>query len=400
LGWFLFFYGAMGKHIRTRSIHSGEEKNRSNRGVPPSIALTSTFFFKNVSELERHKDKSEQREEYGRYHNPTRAVAERKLADLEEAEDAILCSSGMYAIAITLLRILKPGDHLLILDEMYHRTEDLCSSVLARFGIEISVVKSCNLDSLRSSIQENTRLFLFETPTNPHLYVQDLESIVSICKERKIKTMVDATFASPVNLLPLRFGVDIVVHSCTKYLAGHNDVLAGVILARRSIIESIRELHFTIGGTLDAHSSYLLIRGLKTLPLRVSYQNTSAEAIANFLSAQPGVRKVFYPSLPAHPNLEIAKRQMRGFGGVVSFDLGSPERAKKFIDALSIPYIAPSLGGTESLVIPYSVVVPPAPEEIESGKFSIEPGLVRLSVGLEDQSDLIEDLAQALKALL
>jgi cystathionine gamma-synthase len=389
----------MAKHIRTRSIHAGEEKDRESRGIPPAIALTSTYFFKNVDELQRHKDQTEPRQEYGRYHNPTRAVAERKLADLEGADDAILCSSGMYALTITLLRILKPGDHLLVLDEMYHRTQDLCASVLTKFGVEVSVVKSCSLDSLRSSIKENTRLFLFETPTNPHLYVQDLESIAALCKDRKVKTMVDATFASPINLLPLKFGIDIVVHSCTKYLAGHNDVMAGVILSRRSIIESIRELHFTIGGTLDAHSSYLLIRGLKTLPLRVAHQNASADGIAVFLTAQPGVKKVFYPSLPSHPNVEIAKRQMTGFGGVISFDVGTAQRAKKFVDALSIPYIAPSLGGAESLVIPYSVVVPPSPQEVESGNFAIEPGLVRLSVGFEDREDLIEDISHALKAL-
>ncbi len=305
----------------------------------------------------------------------------------------------MYALTVTLLRILKPGDHLLILDEMYHRSQDLCASVLSKFGIEISVVKSSDLDSLRSSIKENTRLFLFETPTNPHLYVQDLESIAALCKERKVKTIVDATFASPINLLPLKFGIDIVIHSCTKYLAGHNDVMAGVILSRKSIIESIRELHFTIGGTLDAHSSYLLIRGLKTLPLRIAHQNASAESIANFLAVQPEIKKVFYPSLPSHPNAEIAKRQMSGFGGVISFDLGSADRAKKFVDALSIPYIAPSLGGAESLVIPYSIVVPPTAQEIESGNFSIEPGLVRLSVGFEDGKDLTEDLAHALQAL-
>ncbi len=394
-----YFTSPMQKRIRTRSIHSGEKKDRENRGIPPAVALASTFFFKNVDELERHKDKSDPREEYGRYQNPTRAVAEQKLADLEGAEDAIVCSSGMYAIAITLLRILKPGDHILILDEMYHRTEELCSGLIAKFGVEISIVKSCNLESLRSSIKENTRLFLFETPTNPHLYVQDIEAIVSLCKERKVKTIVDATFASPMNVQPLKFGVDIVIHSCTKYLAGHNDVMAGVILARKSIVESIRELHFTIGGTLDAHSSYLLIRGLKTLPLRIAHQNAVAEEIAFFLASQPAVKKVFYPSLPNHPNSGVAKRQMSGFGGVISFDLGTKARAKKFVDALFIPYIAPSLGGTESLVIPYSIVVPPTIQEIETGKFKIEPGLVRLSVGLEDKEDLIEDIINALKAV-
>ncbi len=389
----------MGKNIRTRSVHAGEEKDRQSRGIPPAVALTSTFFFKNVDELQRHKDETELREEYGRYHNQTRAVAERKLADLEGAEDAILCSSGMYAITVTLLRILKPGDHLLILDEMYHRTQDLCASVLTKYGIGVSVVKSGSIESLRSSIRENTRLFLFETPTNPHLFVQDLEAISALCRERKVKTMVDATFASPVNLLPLKFGIDIVVHSCTKYLAGHNDLMAGAILSRKSIIASIRELHFTIGGTLDAHSSYLLIRGLKTLPMRVAHQNGSAEAIANVLAARPEVAKVFYPSLQSHPNHEVAKRQMSGFGGVVSFDLGSADRAKKFVDGLTIPYIAPSLGGAESLVIPYSVVVPPTSEEVASGTYAIEPGLVRLSVGLEDREDLIEDVSHALNKL-
>lgn len=386
----------MAKHIRTRSIHSGENKDRSSRGIPPAVALTSSFFFRNSDELQRHKEKTDPRDEYGRYHNPTRAIAERKLADLEGAEDAILCSSGMYAIAVTLLRILKPGDHLLLLDEMYHRTEELCNAVLVKFGIEVSVVRSCDLDALRKAIRQNTKLFLFESPTNPHLYIQDIEAIVAICKERRVKTMIDSTFASPVNLLPLSYGVDIIIHSCTKYLAGHNDVLAGVILSRRSIIESVRELHFTLGGTLDAHSAYLLIRGLKTLPLRVTYQNELAEAIAQFLANQPGIKKVFYPSLSGHPNSEVAKRQMNGYGGVVSFDLGSVERAKKFVDALTIPYIAPSVGGTESLVIPYSIVVPPSLEETASGGSKIEPGLVRISVGLEDKNDLLEDLRNAL----
>lgn len=389
----------MGRQLRTRSVHSGEKKDRLNRGIPPSIALASTFFFKNVAELERHKDKSDPREEYGRYQNPTRAVAEQKIADLEGAEDAIVCSSGMYAIAITLLRFLKPGDHLLILDEMYHRTEELCATLLTKFGVSVSVVESTRLDSLRSSIRDTTRVFLFESPTNPHVFVQDIEGIVSICRDRKVRTIVDATFASPVNLQPLRMGVDAVIHSCTKYLAGHNDVLAGAIASRKSIIESIRELHFTVGGTLDAHSSYLLIRGLKTLPLRVMYQNELTTEIARYLASQPAVKKVFYPSLPDHPNAAIAQRQMTGFGGVLSFDLGSKERARKFVDALSLPYIAPSLGGTESLVIPYSVVVPPTAQESETGKFRIEPGLVRFSVGLEDKDDLLEDLAQALKTL-
>ncbi|HTR81955.1 MAG TPA: PLP-dependent aspartate aminotransferase family protein [Bacteroidota bacterium] len=389
----------MKKSIQTDGVHSGESKDRFNRGVPPVVALTSTFFFKNVEELARHKDGTEPREEYGRYQNPTRATAERKLADLEGADDAILCSSGMYAIAVTLLRILKPGDHLLVLDEMYHRTEDFFTSVLVKFGVEVSVVKSGDLNSLRKAIKENSRLFLFEFPTNPHLYVQDLTQVVALCKEARVKTMVDATLASPVNVLPLQHGVDIVVHSCTKYLAGHNDLLAGVILSRKSIIASVRELHYTIGGVLDAHSSYLLIRGLKTLSLRMAHQNAVGESIASFLSEQSGVKKVFYPSLPGHPNYETAKRLMGGFGGVVAFDLGSAERAKKFVDALTIPYIAPSLGGTESLVIPYSVVVPPSSDEISSGVPRIEPGLVRLSVGLEAKEDLLEDIAKALKTL-
>ncbi len=389
----------MSKQIRTRAVHSGEKRDRLSRGVPTEVSLTSTFFFRDSEELQRHKDGIELREEYGRYHNPTRTAAERTLADLEGAEDAILCSSGMYAIGVTLLRILKPGDHLIVLDELYHRTQELCHSVLVKFGVEVSSVQSCDVASLRGAIKENTRLFLFESPTNPHLYVQDIEAIVAICKERKIKTMVDATLGSPMNVLPLKFGVDIVVHSCTKYLAGHNDLLAGVVLSRKSIIASVRELHFTLGGVLDAHSSYLLIRGIKTLPVRIAHQNSVAASIANFLSLQPAVRRVFYPSIASQPNSDVAKRQMTGFGGVVSFDLGSVDAAKKFVDALTIPYIAPSLGGTESLVIPYSVVVPPTLEESTSGDFKIEPGLVRLSVGLEDQDDLMEDVARALRAI-
>ncbi len=389
----------MEKKIRTRVVHSGEERDRSSRGVPTEVSLASTFFFHDSEELQRHKEGTEPREEYGRYHNPTRAAAERKLADLEGAEDAILCSSGMYALGVTLLRILKPGDHLIVLDELYHRTQELCHAVLAKFGVEVSTVNSCDLASLRGAIKENTRLFLFESPTNPHLYAQDIEAIVAICKERKIKTLIDATLGSPINVLPLKFGVDIVVHSCTKYLAGHNDLLAGVVLARKSIIASIRELHFTLGGVLDAHSSYLLIRGIKTLPVRIAHQNSAAAAIAEFLSHQTVVHRVFYPSLPSQPNSDIAKHEMTGFGGVISFDLGSVGAAKKFVDALTIPYIAPSLGGTESLVIPYSVVVPPTLEESTSGDFHIEPGLVRLSVGLEDKDDLLEDVRHALEAI-
>jgi cystathionine gamma-synthase len=385
------------ENFSSKAVHSGEGKGRTGRSVPTPVVHSSTYFFRDVAELVEHEAKRELREEYGRYHNLTRSVAEAKLARLENGEDAILFSSGMAAIMTTFLALLDQGSHIVITDEAYHKTKELCDRILAKMGVEVSVVEIGNYDALIGSVRPNTRFFFSETPTNPHLYILDVQKTAKIGRKYKITTIVDSTIASPYNLQPLKYGIDLVIHSATKYLGGHNDLLAGVAVGSKGMIERIREIHGILGAVADPNTSYMLVRSLKTLPLRMRMHNENAMSVARFLEKQKRVRRVYYPGLKSHPGHEIAKNQMRGFGGLVSFDLGSLETATRFVNHLKIPYVAVSFGGAESLVEPYAVVAGSAWKS--KGSKEVENGLVRLSVGIEDPEDLIQDLKQAFTQL-
>jgi cystathionine gamma-synthase len=325
------------------------------------------------------------------------ADCEARLAALDHGQAAILYASGMAAVTSVLLAMLPTGTHVVIGDDCYRRTRQFCLTFLKRLGIATTVVPMGDSSALESAIQPNTRLIVSESPTNPYLRCVDLVRLVEIARRHGVKTLIDATFATPINQHPLDFGVDLVVHSATKYLGGHNDLLAGVVVGEVGLIDSLRQALGVLGGVSDPHTAALLTRGLKTLALRVQRQNQNGQAIATYLEAHPRVKRVWYPGLASHPDHVVAASQMLGFGGVVSFEIdGSLEDTSRFIDALTIPLIAASLGGVETLVEQPALMSYYELSSEERLAVGIKDNLVRLSLGIEDTADLIADLGQAL----
>ena len=381
----------------TKSVHSGEYVYNDKYAITTPIYQTATYTFENTAQLcDFFEGRSHRISEYGRYGNPTQEVAEHKLRELENAEAALLFPSGMSAVTTAIFALCKMGDHIVITSDSYRRTRQFVRQVMNRYGVSFSFTAP-DADSIEKEIRENTRLIISESPTNPYLRVVDLEKIVAIGKKHRIKIMIDATLATPYNFKPIDYGVDIVTHSVTKYLSGHNDVLAGVLLGKATLISAIKELQAIIGGVPDPNSSYLIIRGLKTFPLRMQRQNESAMAIAKFLEDHPKIEKVWYPGLESHPDHKVAAKYMKGFGGVVSFQIkGDLKKGSRFIDAMKIPKIAPSIGGVESLIEQPSLMSYYELSTEEREKIGIYDNLVRFSIGIEDVDDLLKDLKQAL----
>ncbi|WP_089722176.1 trans-sulfuration enzyme family protein [Candidatus Entotheonella palauensis] len=384
----------------TRAVHSGERQHRLSDAVTVPVYQTSTYVFESTQQLIDFKEGRIEKGEYGRYGNPTVRQAEQKIAELDHAQDAILWASGMCAMTSLLLTILQTGQHMIITSDSYRRTQQFCSGMLRRFGIDVSIVPPGDPDAIEAAVCPNTRLILTESPTNPFLYVIDLEKLVEIAKRHRIRTVIDSTLAAPYNQNPLDFGIDLVMHSATKYLAGHNDLLAGVVVGKAGMIDALRESQGILGGITDPNSAYLLLRGLKSFALRMAQHNANGAALASFLEAHPKVRRVYYPGLKSHPSHAVARAQMRGFGGLVSFELDATmAQTGAFIDALELPYMAPSLGGVESLVEQPAIVsyYEMAPEERH--QIGISDSLVRYAAGIEDTDDLLTDVEQALKVL-
>ncbi|HET9752202.1 MAG TPA: PLP-dependent aspartate aminotransferase family protein [Myxococcales bacterium] len=387
--------------LGTLAVHGGEARAKAYDSVTTPIVISATYAFENTAEIERYFNGDIEREEYGRYGNPTVRAAEKKLAALEAADDAALFGSGMAAATTALLELLKTGDHVVLTKDCYRRTRQFVLRFLARMGIESTLVEPGDEAALQAALRPGrTKVILAESPTNPYLRVADLSVFArarDACPGSNL--IIDGTFATPVNQRPLERGADLVVHSATKYLGGHNDLLAGAVCGRQGLVQAIKDLRGVLGGVLDPQSAFLLIRGLKTLPLRVERQNQTALRIASWLERHPRVQRVFYPGLPSHPDHAIAVRQMRGFGGVVSFRvLGDAQATSRVIDACKLATIAPSLGATETLIeqpayMSYFELTPGEREAI-----GIFDDLVRLSVGLEAPDDLVADLSQALEA--
>ncbi len=383
--------------LGTRAVHGGEDRVKAGHGVTVPVVQTATYAFRDTRELCDYMDGAIERPEYGRYGNPTQSAAERKLAALDGAERALLFSSGMAAVTTAMLALLSQGQHVVLTSDCYRRTRQFCRTVLSRFGVDFTLVAPDDWQGLQAAIRPTTRLIVSESPTNPYLHVIDLERLVGIARAHKVKTLIDSTFATPINQRPLEFGVDLVLHSATKYLGGHNDLLAGVIAGSDALVGAIQDLQGVLGAIPDPHACYLLIRGIKTLELRVERQNASALAIARFLESHPRVTRVHYPGLESHPQHAIARAQMTGFGGVVAFEIdGGLEAGSRFVDAVRIPYIAPSLGGVESLIEQPALMSYYELSPEERAAVGIRENLVRFSVGIEDPGDLVADLAQAL----
>lgn len=390
------------RRLATLAVHAGERRPNPDDAIVPPIACTATYTFRDTAALRDHFEGRVQREEYGRYGNPSVAAVERKLAALDGAEDCAVFASGMAAITTTLLALLRSGQHVVLTADGYRRTRQFVTGLLRKFGVEATLVEPGDHAALAAAIVPGkTRVLLGESPTNPYLRVADLEALAAIRARHRgsgLKIVIDATFATPVNLQPLRHGADLVLHACTKYLGGHNDLLAGAVCGDAGLVGAVRDLRGVLGGVLDGHSAYLLHRGLKTLALRVERQNASAMAIATFLEGHPEIERVYYPGLASHPDHAIARRQMRGFGGVVSFlvrgDLG---RTSRFIDRCTLPQIGPSLGGVESLIEQPALMSFYELSTEERLAVGIRDNLVRLAVGVEDVDDLLADLDEALR---
>jgi len=380
------------------SVHGGEPRQKPSHALTTPIVQTTTYTWANSQELKDYFDgKIDERIDYGRYGNPTQKVAESKLAALEGAADCLLFASGMGAMTTVLYALLSRGTHVVITDDSYRRTRQFLNAMLPRYGIEISTVPAGDYEALEDAIKPTTRVLVSESPTNPYNRILDLERFGAIGRKHRVKTVIDATFATPYNVRPLDWGVDLVMHSASKYLGGHNDLLAGAVLGSRHLIGGIRSLQATTGAIVDPFAAYLLVRGLKTFALRMERQNQSAQTIAEFLAAHPRVERVHYPGLPSHPGHDVAKKQMRGFGGVVSFEVrGDLDAASRVVDACTIPYIAASLGGVESLIEQPAIMSFYELTTEERLQVGIKDNLIRYAVGIEDADDLIADLAQAL----
>ncbi len=384
----------------TLSVHAGEARQKLADAITDPIVCASTYTFSSTQAVIDFIEQNQQREEYGRYGNPNERVVERKLAALEGGEEALVYATGMAAIVGLLMAKLNAGDEIVFFDQCYHRSREFCFKHLSRFGVVTHQVATGDFEAMERAITPKTRMLVSESPTNPQLSVIDLERFVDLARKHQVETLIDATLATPYNLQPLAFGVDYVLHSATKYLAGHNDLLAGVIVGSGEKMESVRHLRGIMGGINSPHNLYLLERGLKTFSLRMQQHNRNGQAIAEFLAGHPRVEKVFYPGLATHPTHAIAARTMRGYGGLVTFLLKDADwrATAKVIDSVRIPRIGPSLGGVESLIEQPMVMsyFSYAPEE--RVRFGIPDNMIRLACGIEDTNDLIDDLKQGLES--
>lgn len=377
--------------IATDCIHAGQEPEDVTGAVTVPIFQTSTYV---QPELGRHKGF-----EYARTQNPTRFALERNLAALEKGKHGHCFASGMAAIDCT-MRLLDGGDHVIAGENMYGGSFRLFDKVLRRFGLEFTYVDTSNAENVRAAIRPNTKMLYLETPTNPMMTISDIAACVDAVKGRGILTVVDNTFMSPYFQRPIELGADVVVHSTTKYLNGHSDSVGGVVVTTTDELgQKIGFLQNAAGAILSPFDSFLVTRGVKTLAVRMRQHDENGREIAAWLASQPKIVKVYYPGLPGHPQHELAKRQMSGFGGMISFELGSYEKAKAFLDRVRLCSLGESLGGVETLIShPVSMTHGSVPQETRE-RLGITPGLVRISVGIEDVDDLKADLANAIAAL-
>lgn len=384
----------------TTSVHGGEPASYPYDALAAPIVQTATYTFRDTAELTAYMQGEHERQEYGRYGNPTVRLVERKVAELEHAEDGLAFSSGMAALTTAALALTKAGSHVVLFSDCYRRTRQFITSVLPRFGVEHTVVPPADVDALEQAIRPDTRLVISEAPTNPYQNIVDLDRMTEVCRARRVKTLIDSTFATPVNMRPAEHGVDLVVHSATKYLAGHNDVLGGVLAGTAPLVDLVRDLRHVMGATLDPHAAYLTHRGLKTLSVRMRQQNETALALASALEGKGRIRRVWYPGLPSHPHHELACRLMDGFGGVVSFELDADlDTTGRFVDRCQIPRIAPSLGGVESLIEQPALMSYFELTSEQRRELGMSDSLVRYAVGIEDADELIADVLQALDSL-
>ena len=388
----------------TRCIHDGVEREKPYNTITTPIIHNAPYTFKDSADLESYMFQrvwggtTGGRSEYARDGNATILAAEKRLAALEGADEALLFASGMNAFTTLLITTLKSGDHIVLTDDCYRHSREFCETYLKRFGVEMSVVPTGDYAALENVVQSGkTKYIISESPTNPCMFLVDFERMVAIAKNCGAKTLIDSTFASPINHKPVEYGIDFIWHSATKYIGGHHDLLAGVILGSAEDMAMLRAARVVMGGLVSPETAFLIERGIRTLSLRMERHNHNASAVAEFLETQPKIERVWYPGLSSHPDHELAKKQMKGYGGVVSFEVaGGAAAANALMDHLQIPYIAVSLGGVESLIGSMATMAFYDKEPEEREELGIKDNLLRYSIGLEDAEDLIADLDQAL----
>jgi cystathionine beta-lyase/cystathionine gamma-synthase len=383
---------------QTSAIHAGEPvRHRVNAPVTSPVVRSSTFALSSANELKRWAEGKSKAFMYTRDGNPTLATAERKIAALDGAEDAVVTSAGMAAISSTLLSVVEKGDEIISTAQVYGGSYRLMRDIFPRFGIVVRQVES-SLEGIEKLVSPRTKCLYVETPTNPTIYLVDLRKAAAFAKKHGLVSIVDNTFATPILQNPIEYGFDVVVHSVTKGLAGHSDLLGGVAAGSREHISRVRKMVSYFGGVMDPEVAFLLMRGIKTIGVRLEQQCQTAMRLAKYLEKHPKVARVHYPGLKSHPDYALAKRQMRGFGSMVAFDLkGGLAAAHRFADRVRLFLLAASLGGVESLIILpiYGSHFRMTPEELR--RAGVTPGTIRMSVGLEDPQDLLEDLEQALR---
>jgi len=381
----------------TRVVHAGQDPDPLTGSVSVPIYQTSTFVFKSAEQGAARFAGTEEGYIYTRLGNPTVRALERSVAALEGGEDGRACASGMAAIHAAVMSLLKKGDHAVASDSLYGGTAKLFMDILPRFGVELSFVDSSEAANVESAINDKTKMIYLETPSNPTLKITDLRAVARIAQKRGIVTLADNTFMSPYFQRPLEMGIDVSIHSLTKYLAGHGDLVGGIIVSRRSFFDTLDPLLRNTGGTLAPFEAWLTLRGIKTLALRMDKHNENAVRVAEFLEAHPKVEKVYYPGLKSHPQHELAQRQMSGFGGMMSFELkGGLKKGVILMNSVKLCTLAVSLGAVETLIEHPASMTHAIVPRIERLKAGITDGLVRLSVGIEDAEDIMNDLEQAL----
>ncbi|PTX62227.1 cystathionine beta-lyase [Kordia periserrulae] len=373
--------------LNTVCTHTGEVKDTQFKGAVSPIYLSSSYAFEDIDE-----------KRYPRYFNtPNQQALCKKVAALEHTEDALIFGSGMAAISTSLLAFLHKGDHIVLQNALYGGTMNLVLEEFDKYGIEYTFTESLDIKDFKKAIQKNTKVIYIETPSNPLLKVTDIRKVAKLAKKHKLITMIDNTFASPVNQLPATLGIDIIIHSATKYFGGHSDILAGAVAASAEHINHIFQLAKNLGGSLSDFTVWMLERSMKTMGIRVKAQNKNALKLANYLEKHEAVSKVYYPGLKSHEDYELAKSQMAGFGGMMSFELKDEYNVSKFFKSLKLIKPSMSLAGVESTVLSPTQTSHALLTPEERKKQGIADGLIRFSVGIEDKKDIIADLNQAIK---
>jgi len=388
------------KLFSTLAVHAGEDDRFPIGAVAKPIYQTSTFVFQSTAKVKRFQEGDPSLYLYTRYGNPTITAAEEKIAQLEGGEAGLVFTSGMAAISTTILTLCSSGDKILATRSLYGGTHHLFMSILPRLGIQVNYVDSETLEPFAKLINKSSKVFYIETPTNPNLKIVDIKKVVALAKKHNLTTVIDNTFATPYNQKPIKMGIDVAIESGTKYLAGHSDLIVGTVVGKKSFIKKAGYFRKILGGSCDPMGAYLLLRGMKTLAVRVEKQNQNGIALAKFLEKHPKVKRVCYPGLPSHPQHKLAKSQMKGFGGMVTFEVGGGLKgATRVIDSFKLILNASSLGSVESLASLPILTSHYGFSKEDLKKADVTSGMIRLSCGIEETPDLLSDLKQALNKL-